>query len=90
MDETRELLRAIMGRVQELGAQMKGVSDRLDHLDAKVDGLTVRVDGLSVKVDGLATEVRELRGEVGMRFDHLASRWMDHDQEICLLKRKQA
>lgn len=69
MDETQELLRAIISRLEEMGAELKG----------------------------LRAEVKEFRGDtnerlekVEERLDYLAAKWMEHDEEIHKLKRKQA
>lgn len=69
MDETQELLRAVISRLEEMGAELKG----------------------------LRTEVKEFRADtnerlekVEERLDYLAAKWMEHDEEIHKLKRKQA
>ena len=86
MDETRELLVAIMGRLQEMGAEMKGLADEVRHNGA-------RLEALGAEVQEIKAELRvtnDLLDKIEGRLDHLAEKWMEHDHEIYRLKRRQA
>ena len=69
MDETQELLRAIISSLEEMGADLKG---------------------LRVEVKEFRGDTNERLEKVEERLDYLAAKWMEHDEEIHKLKRKQA
>lgn len=69
MDETQELLRAVISRLEEMGAELKG---------------------LRAEVKEFRADTNERLEKVEERLDYLAAKWMEHDEEIHKLKRKQA
>lgn len=82
-DETHRLLRVVLGRLEELSAEFKGMK----HEIAELGGAVTK----------LQSDVTKLQGDVAKRFDAmdarlewLASKMMDHDEAIFQLKRKQA
>lgn len=83
MDETRDLLRAIMGRLEEMGAEQKGMR-------AEIKELRGEVNELRAEVRELRADTNERLEKVEERLDWLAAKWMEHDAEIHKLKKKQA
>lgn len=69
LDETRELLRAVISRLEEMGAELKGLRSEVKEFRA---------------------DTNERLEKVEERLDYLAAKWMEHDEEIHKLKRKQA
>jgi hypothetical protein len=69
MDETQELLKAVISRLEEMSAELKG---------------------LRIEVKEFRTDTNERLEKVEERLDYLAAKWMEHDEEIHKLKRKQA
>ena len=89
-DETQRLLRVVLGRLEELSAEFKGMK----HEIAELSGAVAKLQGDVTKLQG---DVTKLQGDVTKRFDAvdarlewLASKTMDHDEAIFQLKRKQA
>ncbi|HLN65562.1 MAG TPA: hypothetical protein VK464_28895 [Symbiobacteriaceae bacterium] len=104
MDETKELLKAIMGRLEEMGAELKGLRLEVQGLGTQVEGLGTQVEGLSAgqkelrqDVQGLSAELKTFRNDanerlekIEERLDHLGVKWLEHDAEILKIKRRQA
>lgn len=82
MDETQELLRVILGRLEEMSADLKG-------LRVKVDGLELKVDGLQGEVKEFRTDTNERLEKIEERMDYLFAKWGEHDEEIHKIKRRQ-
>lgn len=75
-----------MGSLKELSAEVKGLSDEVKHNSAKIEGLISRVDGL----EAVGKETNDRLGKIEERLDYLTGKYVEHDQEIYRLKRKQA
>lgn len=102
MDETKELLLAVVSRLEELGADIKGLTVRVAGLEDRMSGLEERMSGLEdrmIRVETglteLGTAMAEFRVETSASFGrldaklaHLAEKWMEHDREIYQLKRR--
>jgi predicted nuclease with TOPRIM domain len=76
MDETKELLRAIMGRLEEMNAELKGLRGEVKELQHEVSSFH--------------GDTNERLEKIEERMDYLAAKWMEHDEEIHKIKRRQA
>lgn len=74
MDETKELLSAIL--------------HRLDSLDAKVDGMQEQIIGTRKELNEFREETNERFDKVDGILEYLGEKWMEHDMEIRKLKKK--
>jgi hypothetical protein len=90
MDEMQALLKAIMGRLEELSAEMRGLNTGVKGLNAKVDGLDAKVDGLKDELKEFRRETEETLDKIEEHFEHLAVKWMEHDEQLRKIKRRQA
>lgn len=97
MDETQQLLRAMISRLDEMGAELKGLRSEVTGLRTEVTGLRSEATGLRSEVTDLRSEVKEFRGDTNVRLekieerlDYLAAKWMEHDEEIHRIRRRQA
>jgi outer membrane murein-binding lipoprotein Lpp len=98
MDETKEILTAIIGRLEEMGADMKGMKAGISELKADVSQLKADVNQLKADVSQLKADVETLKeGQIRMeeRLDRIeanqeyfSAKWLEHDKEILRLKRQ--
>lgn len=72
MDETRELLVAILGRLEEMGAELKGLSTRVAGLESRMEGLESRMDRLEQNLSEFRAETTGSLGRIEGRLSHLA------------------
>jgi chromosome segregation ATPase len=72
VDETTELLKAVLFRLEELSA--------------KIDGMDKRLGG----VENHMEETNRRLSMIEQRLDYYRDKWMEHDEEIWVLKRRQA
>jgi|GEM_PF-2415311 len=95
MDEASDLLRAIMGRLDEMNAELKGLRVEVKELRVEVNELRAEVTELRAEVTELRAEVATLRVETNERLekiegrlDHYGLKWLEHDQQIDAVKRR--
>lgn len=102
MDETKEILLAVLSRLDTMGADIKGLTVRMASLEDRMSGLETRMGGLEDRMgrveaglSEMGTSLAEFRSETNTSFGrlegklgHLAEKWMEHDQEIYQLKRR--
>lgn len=105
VDETQDLLRAIMGRLDEMSAELKGVGVRIQESETRLRG---EMEGLRGEIQASETRLRGemegLRGELAAlradsnkrlesiedRLDYFFAKWAEHDEALHKLKRRQA
>lgn len=84
--------------LQDIREELRSLNGRMDQLTGRVDGLNERVDGLNQRVDGLTGQVETLtrQTEKGFkdlngRFNHLlefaGGLYRDHERRIRSLER---
>lgn len=64
VDETKELLTPILGRLEETNAALDGLQLGVARLEGRIGALEVKVDRLEVKVDRLEAKVDRLEARV--------------------------
>ena len=80
MDETQELLRALMNAVKELTAGQDGMRHELARFHGEFTAFREETN----------KALGDLRQELKDGLAHLGERWLEHDRDIYTLKRKQA
>lgn len=83
MDETKEILRAIRGRLEEVNGTLDGLTHAVARLEGRVEKVELELAAFRQDVTGRFDRVDEKLGYVG-------EKWLEHDQAIFQLKRKQA
>lgn len=83
MDETKELLRAVLGRIEEVSATVTGIEKDL---------ATVKTDLAAVKTDlaDFRRETGEHFSRIDKRVAHLGEQWIELDHQVWLLRREKA
>jgi predicted nuclease with TOPRIM domain len=74
--ETKEMLQAIIGRLDEQGAGIKGINERLD-----------RVEGRLERVEGRLERIEESQERSEVVLEKLALRSIEQESRIDALKR---
>ena len=82
MDETREILTAIMGGIKELNAKVTGLDNKVTGLDNKVTGLDDKVTGLARDLAGFRHETNERLTKIEERLEYLTSKYVEHDRHL--------
>ena len=88
MDEASDLLRAIMGRLDEMNAELKGLRVEVKELRVEVNELRAEVTELRAEVATLRVETNERLEKIEGRLDHYGLKWLEHDQQIDAVKRR--
>ena len=96
-EETRELMRAILGGFQEQKAVLDGLKNEVAHLaqritavEQRLGSVEDRLGSLEQRMESVEQGLSELRGELHAGLDHLGERWLQHDRDIYTLKHRQA
>lgn len=89
VDETQDLLRAIMGRLDEMSAELKGVGVRIQESETRLRGemeglrgeiqasetrLRGEMEGLRGEMEGLRGELAALRADSNKRLESIEDR----------------
>ncbi|HLN60920.1 MAG TPA: hypothetical protein VK464_05155 [Symbiobacteriaceae bacterium] len=87
MDEVHEILKAIMARLEAADAERAGfrreVMEKFDAVDSELKGLRAEVAEFRAGTHERLEKIEE-------HLDYLKLKWMEHDEEILKIKRRQA
>ncbi|MGG1514076.1 hypothetical protein ABE504_01585 [Paenibacillus oryzisoli] len=92
----REFLSAILGRMNEIGADVTAIRDRVDQIDRRLDRMEGRLDsmenrmesmeGRMGKVEEALLDVKQLQTQQGEQIAGIAVTMLEHTASIRTLK----
>lgn len=85
----REFLSAMLGRINEIGADVKAIKDRVDSMDRRMGNLEDRMGNLEnrlTKVEDTLQEVKQVQIQQGEQIAGIAVTMMEHAASIRTLK----
>jgi chromosome segregation ATPase len=92
----REFLSAMLGRINEIGADVKAIKDRVDSMDRRMGNLEDRMgnmedrmgnlDNRMSKVDDTLQEIKQVQVQQGEQIAGIAVTMMEHAASIRTLK----
>ncbi|NRF96240.1 hypothetical protein HQN89_36335 [Paenibacillus frigoriresistens] len=78
----REFLSAMLGRINEIGADVKAIKDRVDSMDRRMGNLEDRM----AKVEDTLQDVKQVQIQQGEQIAGIAVTMMEHAASISTLK----
>jgi hypothetical protein len=78
----REFLSAMLGRINEIGADVKSIKDRVESMDRRL----ANVEDRFTKADGTLLEVRDVQVRQNEQIAGIAITMMEHAASIQTLK----
>lgn len=95
--ETKEMLQTIIGRLDEQGAGIKGINERLDRVEGRLERVEGRLDrveermermeGRMDRVEGRLERIEESQERSKVVLEKLALRSIEQESRIDALKR---
>jgi chromosome segregation ATPase len=92
----REFLSAMLGRINEIGADVKAIKDRVESMDRRMGNLEDRMgnmedrmgnlDNRMSKVDDTLQEIKQVQVQQGEQIAGIAVTMMEHAASIRTLK----
>ncbi|NOV00260.1 hypothetical protein [Paenibacillus planticolens] len=85
----REFLSAMLGRINEIGADVKAIKDRVDSLDRRMGNLEDRMGNLENRmsnVENTLQEIKQVQVQQGEQLAGIAVTMMEHAASIQTLK----
>ena len=85
----REFLSAMLGRINEIGADVKAIKDRVDSMDRRMGNLEDRMGNLEnrlTKVEDTLQDVKQVQIQQGEQIAGIAVTMMEHAASIRTLK----
>jgi chromosome segregation ATPase len=85
----REFLSAILGRMNEIGADVSAIKDRVEQIDRRLDRMENRMEsmeGRMGKVEETLLDVKQLQTQQGEQIAGIAVTMMEHTASIRTLK----
>ncbi|MCY9663290.1 hypothetical protein P5G65_13530 [Paenibacillus chondroitinus] len=85
----REFLSAMLGRINEIGADVKAIKDRVDSMDRRMGNLEDRMGNLEnrmSKVEDTLQEIKQVQVQQSEQIAGIAVTMMEHAASIRTLK----
>ncbi|WNR43872.1 hypothetical protein [Paenibacillus roseipurpureus] len=85
----REFLSAMLGRINEIGADVTAIKDRVENMDRRLSRVEDRLDSMDIRLNAVNTslqEVKQVQIQQGEQIAGIAVTMMEHAASIRTLK----